>query len=331
MSEKDEIMVSVSCLAYNHEPYIRDCLEGFVNQKANFKFEVLVHDDASTDKTAEIIREYEHKYPDIIKPIYQQNNQYSGEGHISERFQFPRAKGKYIAECEGDDYWCDENKLQKQFDILESHPECSICVHRVRNILADGTDRGDSLPKCELQTGVLNSNQFFDLYFIHYPFQTSSYFYRKSLYEAFYSEKPRFIELFGVGDEPMQLLAITLGKYYYIDEIMSAYRRNSAGSWSNRTKGNMTATIKHRQRIINGLKSYNEYTDYQYADGVEKLIDKNEFAYAQFTKDYKTCLEKKYRYIYHNLPLKERLNIMANAYLPRIMSIYYQLKGLKHE
>ena len=102
MSEKTPL-VSVCTLAYNHEPYIRECLDGILMQKTNFAFELLIHDDASTDGTADIIREYETKYPDIIKPIYQTENQYRKRIRINSTYNFPRAKGKYIALCEGDD------------------------------------------------------------------------------------------------------------------------------------------------------------------------------------------------------------------------------------
>ena len=119
-----EIVVSTYCLAYNHEKFIRDALEGFVSQKTNFRYEVLVHDDASTDGTARIIREYEEKYPDIIKPIYQKENQYSKGIDIVGTIITPRLKGTYIAICEGDDYWTDPEKLQRQVDILEAMPSC---------------------------------------------------------------------------------------------------------------------------------------------------------------------------------------------------------------
>ena len=99
--------ISICCLTYNHEPYIEQCLEGFLMQKVDFPIEILIHDDASTDKTAEIIRKYESKYPEIIKPVYQSENQYSKGISVSRVYQFPRAQGKYIALCEGDDYWTD--------------------------------------------------------------------------------------------------------------------------------------------------------------------------------------------------------------------------------
>ncbi len=125
-------LVSVLCQTYNHESFIRQCLDGIIMQKTNFGFEVLVHDDASTDKTANIIREYEKKFSKIIDPIYQIENQYSQKKRVFARIQLPRARGKYIAICEGDDYWTDPFKLQKQVDFLEANPEFSFCCHRYK-------------------------------------------------------------------------------------------------------------------------------------------------------------------------------------------------------
>ena len=107
-STNNQIVVSIQCLTYNHAPYIRQCLDGFVMQKTNFRFEAIIHDDASTDGTQEIIREYEKKYPDIIKPIYQKENQYSKgiPGYITNIIS-SKCKGKYFALCEGDDFWID--------------------------------------------------------------------------------------------------------------------------------------------------------------------------------------------------------------------------------
>ena len=119
--------VSVICCAYNHEPYIRECLDGLVKQETSFKYEVIVHDDASTDATAEVIREYQAMYPGLIRPIYQIENQYSRKTAILRTFVYPRVKGKYVAICEGDDYWTDSQKLQKQVDALEADSEFSMC------------------------------------------------------------------------------------------------------------------------------------------------------------------------------------------------------------
>ena len=105
MVESDELMVTVNCLVYNHEPFLRQCLDGFVMQKTTFKFEVIVHDDASTDRSADIIREYAERYPNIIRPVFEKENQYS-KGVTRELlhiFFLPTCSRKYIAYCEGDD------------------------------------------------------------------------------------------------------------------------------------------------------------------------------------------------------------------------------------
>lgn len=122
--EDKEPLVSICCITYNHENYIRDAIEGFLIQNTSFPFEIIIHDDASTDNTANIIEEYANKYPDLFVTILQSENQWSkGGGSIYARFVYPRARGKYIALCEGDDYWTDPLKLQKQVDFLEGNPE----------------------------------------------------------------------------------------------------------------------------------------------------------------------------------------------------------------
>jgi glycosyltransferase involved in cell wall biosynthesis len=128
-------LVAIQCLVYNHEPYLRDCLEGFVMQQTNFPFVAIVHDDASTDGSAAIIREYEGKYPNIIKPIYEIENQYSKRdgsvGRIMDE-AIDATGAKYVAMCEGDDYWTDPLKLQKQVDFMEENPEYVLCCHRYK-------------------------------------------------------------------------------------------------------------------------------------------------------------------------------------------------------
>lgn len=122
-------LVSIRCTVYNHEPYLRQCLEGFVMQQTSFLFEAIVHDDASTDGSAAIIREYAEKYPDIIKPIYETENQYRKGTILGILDAAIHPSAKYIAICEGDDYWTDPHKLQLQVDFLEEHPDYSFSVH----------------------------------------------------------------------------------------------------------------------------------------------------------------------------------------------------------
>lgn len=117
-------LVSISCITFNHARYLRECFDGFMMQITNFKFEIVVHDDVSTDGTKAIIEEYTQKYPNVFFPMYQTENQYSkGVRGFMPKFNFPRCRGKYIALCEGDDYWTDPNKLQKQVDFLEANED----------------------------------------------------------------------------------------------------------------------------------------------------------------------------------------------------------------
>lgn len=130
MKKEEPILVAIQCFVYNHEPYLRECLDGFIMQKTNFRYVAIVHDDCSIDDSAAIIREYEKKYPEIIKPIYETENLYSKHDgsltRIADEATF-KTGAKYVAKCEGDDYWIDPLKLQKQVDFLEGHPEVGLC------------------------------------------------------------------------------------------------------------------------------------------------------------------------------------------------------------
>lgn len=126
-------LLTIGCITYNHAGYISQCIEGFLMQKTTFPFEIIIHDDASTDGTSEIVKEYADKYPDLIKAIIQTKNQYSNGGRIYSRFIHPISRGKYIATCEGDDYWTDPYKLQKQVDFLEANPKYVFCGHNIMN------------------------------------------------------------------------------------------------------------------------------------------------------------------------------------------------------
>ena len=127
----ESIKVSILCITYQHAPYIARALEGFVSQRTDFPFEVLIYDDASTDGTADIVRQYARQYPQIIKPILQTENQFSKGLYVDKAFNWPRVQGKYVALCEGDDYWTDPDKLQKQVDFLDAHPDYAVCFHPV--------------------------------------------------------------------------------------------------------------------------------------------------------------------------------------------------------
>lgn len=259
----DEILVSVYCLAYNHENYIRDCLDGFVKQKTNFKFEVIVHDDASTDKTADIIREYAANYPNIIKPILQKENRYSRGESIPLKYILPKCQGKYIAICEGDDYWICDTKLQQQADVLENHPEYIACVHANKVV--------DYLNNTEITNAKYKQSQVVDTTDVLSPmvpiFHTTSIFYRKKII----TERPMFFK--ETWDYAVLVYLALCGKIYYINEVMSVYRTLTPGSWTMRTrkKKNRKAELRFQKYHVEFLRAADKYFDYKYHD----LIDSN--------------------------------------------------------
>lgn len=278
----DDIMVSVCCVAYNHEKYVKKAIESILNQKTNFKFEVLVHDDASLDSTADIIREYEEKYPDIIKPIYQTVNQYSMNIPITNKYQFPRAKGKYIAFCECDDYWTDENKLQKQVNFLEKNKQYIACVHRY--IVVDEYNNKQNVKTFGYyeKNSVYKFNDFFEK---NLPSQIGTLLMRNIAMDK-KKGYPEWLEGIKIpGDIKLNLWLLVHGDIYRMDDVMSAYRfisKKNGQSYSSRIR---TKAINYTywcqlQELENlmkkeyGLDVYFEQRRMEFALGVIKDLQK---------------------------------------------------------
>ena len=221
-------LVSICCITYNHVNYIRQALDGFMMQKTDFPFEVLVYDDSSNDGTSEIIREYELKYPGIIKPIINDENQFSkGLRGINFKFNFPRARGKYLAICEGDDYWTDPNKLQLQVGFLEKNPEFSFSLHhadklREGRIIRTKPPSGNAV--FTIKDLIIN---------LPVPKYALSGVYRKSTVEF---PIPKIWQIEGnlQGDLIMQLMAARHGKIKYFSKPMAVYRIHNQGVWSSK-------------------------------------------------------------------------------------------------
>ncbi len=205
-------MVSVCCVVFNHRDYIGEALDSFVKQETNFKFEVLVHDDASTDGSSEVISAYARRYPDIVKPILQSENQWMRNTRnplIHELF--PRARGKYIALCEGDDYWTEKDKLKIQVEFLETCPEYSICFHN--------TFQGHVVEKSRLYSFDSDNEVSLIDAFNHPIGHTSSLVFRREL-----GFPKALIEKTNIGDWPLKLHMLMRGKGFYFSKPMSFYR-----------------------------------------------------------------------------------------------------------
>ncbi len=319
--QNNEIMVSVLCLAYNHEKYIAKCLQGFVMQKTNFNFEVIINDDASTDNTAAIIKEYENKYPEIIKPIYQVENQHSKKVKITQDIVMPLAKGKYVAFCEGDDYWIDEFKLQKQVDALEKNKECGMAVAITRCINEDGTLTKKIYPSNkDISGGVIPSEKFMSTVIDKYSFHTSSYMFRRDLLQEYYNINPQFRAVAKVGDEPMQLYFGYNSKVYFVNDEMSCYRQNSVSSWSKNVRGKAGGAIKHCERMIAMYSEFDKYSNNEYHDLCVQRIKKEEYRIEFLRGNYKTLVKKEYKQFFAKETHKSKFVIRMNIYCPKLFN-----------
>ena len=306
----DNIMVSIICIAYNHEKYIRDALDGFVMQKTDFAFEVLIHDDASTDSTASIIREYEARYPDVIKPIYQTENQYQQGISVISTYLAPRISGKYAALCEGDDYWTDDSKLQRQVDFLEAHPEIDGCAHRVM-VKGMSDHRSDRYVAPADHDGILSLDQVISGGggFV----ATNSLVFRSDLYDKRY----KFTEILTL-DYIHQIRISIRGGMYYMDRCMGVYRYMTDGSWSVRMSKNLEKYIRHTQKVIQALEQLDVDLDYRCHDTIVHKIARNQCGIVVSSADIRMFLEEPYRSSLHLLSFPEQCQYWWRAWKHQI-------------
>lgn len=227
-NNKKEPFVSIICITFNHVGYITETLNGFLIQQTSFPFEIIIHDDASQDGTQDIIKEYEALYPNIIKPIYQTENQYSKKIDFGKEFIFPLIKGKYIATCEGDDYWTDPLKLQKQVDFLEQNDEYGLVYTDINRINQDG----ELIDKNYLSNDYYSFCESFEDYLMHAPFRAPcTWCFRSSILKYFNKS-------YSVADFPILLDILANSKIHQLNESTTNYRvlSNSASHFTDLLK-----------------------------------------------------------------------------------------------
>lgn len=314
----EQPLVTVSCIAYNHEKYIARALDSFLMQKTNFPFEIVIHDDASTDRTAEIIREYAARYPDVIRPMYQTENQYSrGISNISGAFNFPRARGKYIAMCEGDDYWIDDTKLQRQADYMEAHPECTLCFHAAKIESEDKAMRAREVRPYR-HSKICTAEEVIDKK-ANYP--TASLMFPARLGKIL----PQWYHDCPVGDVPIHIFMASHGTVYYMDRKMSVYRQGVSVSWSAQMeRGDYKENlIRHHNAMKKMFREFAKDTDHRYDKAIKSAFKRMDFLTLLNTKEYGEVKQKEYRKYYRELDLRTRFFLNVDLYCPWIY------KGLK--
>ena len=300
--DNQDIKVTIRCITYNQKDYIRQCLDGFVMQRTNFRFEAIVHDDASTDGTAEIVREYAEKYPDIIKPIFETENQYSKHDGSLGRIMNANTRGKYVAICEGDDYWTDPLKLQKQADFLDANPQCSLTYHACKNVFSTPC-------KVNILYGECVKESYSDIDILSlYPFQTATVMYRKEILDSDLYKKAQAIGC-TAGDQILFLTASRLGTIEGVNEKMSVYRRHEGGI---------------SQHMYDADKLWENFKDWQkvallFGGNIRKKINKDKlgvYMYSAFTS-------RKYILFFKMLRLSMFKNPYSIVFSVILSSSYY--------
>ena len=322
----DEIMVSICCITYNHAKYIAEAIDSFLMQKLDYKYEILIHDDASTDGTVKIIKEYEKRFPNIIKPIYQKENQYSkGNIRINYEYNIKRAKGKYIALCEGDDYWTDPYKLQKQINYMEKHQQCSLCVHStyIKYICKKKKSSRNYIKPSS------HNRKFFIVDILKSDggiFSTNSILYRREYNKTM----PKFYFIAPVGDYPLIVYLATKGYIYYMNDVMSVYRKGVENSWSERILRKDKLYNNHLRKKIYMFDEINKYLNYRFNNILGKKLLLNNFNYNLYRYNYKQLSKDKYKMIIKNLPIRTKVHIKIGKQFPRVMRfIMYLIINLK--
>lgn len=303
--ENNKFTIGVICMTFNHAPYIEDAMNGFCMQETTFPYVCMIIDDASTDNEPEIIKNYLKSYFDLDDKLIVRNevtddyylifaqhkinrncffaviflkyNHYSIKKTKMTYLKEWNDNVKYRAICEGDDYWIDKNKLQKQVDFLENHPEHSLCIHAYRrDIYKDNEVISMDIHKYPTNMeiipdrDVINGTGMFGA--------TASMVYRKSSTQDY----PDWAKRAPVSDRPLKFVLFARGHIAYLDTVMSVYRVGVPGSWTKRVNGNRKEEKKTRARFVQLLVDFDEWTDQKY----------HKFVYCAIREYKYTCLKK---------------------------------------
>ena len=290
----------IHCKTYNHASYIEEAMNGFCIQETKFPFVAIIIDDASTDGEPEVIKKYLDNHFDMDKARYEENDDAKMTFAIHKtntnchflviylKYNFysikkpkaPLYKGwdenvPYLAVCEGDDYWTDPQKIQKQVSALDSHPDCSIAFNLVQVISKDGKKQNWTIPPQKaFNTGIITLEDYMrrEFYYGSWSLHTSSYCYRANLSEKYRNDFD-IHKKFPYGDMPLLLFCLINGNGYYINEQGGCYRYLSGGYNSTIMK-NKELAIKDEEKLINGLKAYDEYTNFKYHRFIKLRINR---------------------------------------------------------
>jgi glycosyltransferase involved in cell wall biosynthesis len=256
--------VSVLVMTYNHANFIRQALESVLMQTTNFAYEILISEDCSTDGTREIVTEFQQRYPDKIRLLLSEQNLHSNAIVVR---GIQAAQGQYIALLDGDDYWTSPDKLQKQVDFLDSHPECAMCFHNAAVVYEDGSQKARNWTSPH-QKEISTLEDMWLGNFI----ATCSTMFRRGLC----GEVPAWYDsLFPITDWPLHLLNAEQGNIGYVNEVMGAYRYHQGGLYS------PLSETRKLEETLKFYKTMNRNLNYRYEKIINTAISKYFFEWAE--------------------------------------------------
>jgi glycosyltransferase involved in cell wall biosynthesis len=316
---KESIVVSVNCVTYNHEYCLEEALDSFLMQDTDFAFEILIHDDVSTDGTANIMRQYEEKYPNIVKPIYQTENQFAKNINPMSLL-YKKVQGKYMAFCDGDDFWTDSKKLSIQVGEMEKHPHIDFSFHPVYELI--NGNQGDMVSKHSNQNTIFSTQEVISRGGEFCP--TGSLMFRSRLL----TELPDWFKEMIPGDYPMQIVASLNAGALYIDKCMAIYRIGEVGAWSNLAKEDYQKKKTCLYDFHDMLNKIDEYLDYQFHQEFQKLVHKSSL---NFIKARIIDVEVRREVFDNNKNVFSFKDAMAWFILYKNKSFYDTLSAIKHK
>ena len=311
--------VSICCVTYNHAATVARALEGFLAQRGDVDIEVLVHDDASSDGTPEILKRYAGQYPDIIKPLYETENQYRKGTAMDATFNFPRATGEYVALCEGDDFWRDPHKLRKQIDCLKARPACTFCFTNgyVLDESGKAPERAfipfypEEAAYFAPETREYDLGGITRLSFI----PTASFLFPRVALERV----PRKLLLAPcpAGDLRLKLLLTAAGRAVYLHEYTCVYRLNAQSSVMAGWGAESAADTRARcGQVLAMLKGVDEFSGGKHREALRRLMDGQYRVLLEAAPTRELLKNADARRVYRALPPARRLKCRVKALLP---------------
>jgi len=322
-------LVSICCVTYNHAETLAEALESFLAQRADVPVEILVHDDASTDGTEAILRDYAKKYPDVVKPLFETENQYRKGLAMDATFNFPRATGEYLALCEGDDFWCDPHKLLKQVSCLQAHPDCTFCFTNgyVRDASGQTPERDfipyypDEAAYYTAETREYDLGELTRLTFI----PTASFLFPRAALERIPSEL--LLSSCPSGDLRLKLLLTAVGKAVYLHAFTCVYRLNTGSSTMARW-GDEAAdrTRKRCRQVMDMLQGVDAFSGGRWQEALRRLMDDQLRVLMEAAPTRALLQEPDARRVYRAMSLARRVKYRVKAWLPE--AVFRRVKGL---